>query len=458
MSADRFIFTSSDGVTWATNVLGNIFTGTFGFSYNFFLLGSNNVFAAGAANISPFLQFSSDGTNWFQTNNIPSSSEQGFAGAYGNGSYVIVAPANFAFALPPIFTSTDGLNWTNQQHAPTPPSGPTNLLTSITFSNGIYVVGSTNFIVQSTNGLVYSVVSNSPALSSVTFFNNNFVGVGSVGKIYQSGDGVSWTQRNSATLNNLHGIGSSSSLLVAVGDNGAIQTSPTGIIWTSRTSGTSLSLFGVAYSNGLFVAVGQLGTVLTSPDGINWSGQNSGQLTNLLSITFGSAGFAMVGPRGTILTSPDGINWTNQTSGTLSNLESVSFGNGYYLAAGDGDTVLTSPDGTTWTPRNVGLTGGQNLYGAAFLNGRFFVVGSNGTILESDPFPQLFALQIQRGIGQNFFTIFSAPGNSFRVQASTNLVNSVWTDLATFNNPSGITPWTNSTAGFNQRFYRAISP
>lgn len=35
-SADRFVFNSTDGNFWTTNVLGNVYTGAGGFSYNFF--------------------------------------------------------------------------------------------------------------------------------------------------------------------------------------------------------------------------------------------------------------------------------------------------------------------------------------------------------------------------------------------------------------------------------------
>jgi hypothetical protein len=179
-------------------------------------------------------------------------------------------------------------------------------------------------------------------------------------------------------------------------------------------------------------------------------------LTNLLSVVYGSAGFAAVGPGGTIVTSPDAVNWTTQNSGIASTLESITFGNGYYMAVGDGAVVLTSRDGTTWTSRNLGLNGGQNLYGAAFLNSRFDVVGSGGTVVESDPIAPLFDLQIH--LGANWLTAFATPGSNFRIQSCTNLAISNWVDVASFNNASAIAQWTNTASGNNQIFYRAVSP
>ncbi|MGD1089962.1 MAG: hypothetical protein ABR955_14745, partial [Verrucomicrobiota bacterium] len=382
-SYDAFMFSSTNGINWTTNLVGNFDTSIYPFDYFNFMVGNGNVIALGygGQSYTEFLQFFTNDVIW--TNIYEGIG--GETGAYGNGTFVVV---------PALSTSPDGFTWTNQQQSPAPPTGPTNNLTSICFSNGVYVVAEADGVVISTNDLAYATVSNSPALSAIIAGSNGFTGVGGGGTIYVSSDGISWTQRNSGTASNLYGITSGGGLLVAVGDDGAIQTSPTGTIWTSRDSGSSLPLYAATYSNGLFVVVGQEGTVLTSPDGINWTVQYSGVLTNLLSVTYGSAGFAAVGSGGTILISADGINWTSQNSGTAATLESICYGNGYYLAAGDGAVVLTSPDGINWTSRNIGVTGGQNLYGAAFINNRFDVVGSGGTILESDVIAPLFDLQI----------------------------------------------------------------
>jgi hypothetical protein len=172
--------------------------------------------------------------------------------------------------------------------------------------------------------------------------------------------------------------------------------------------------------------------------------------------TYGAAGFMAVGPGGTILTSPDGVNWTKQNPGTSASLESVSFGNGYYLVVGDGAVAMSSPDGVKWADRNVGATGGQSFYGSAFLNNRFDIVGSGGTVLESDPVAPLFALQIHPG--GNWLTAFAPGGSNFRIQYCTDLAAPTWSDAASFLGASAITQWTNSSAGFNQVFYRAISP
>ena len=447
MSADMFMFSSSDGVHWTTNALGNIITGTEGFAYSFFMTGNKELIACGQAT-QPFLQFSPDGVNWAFTNfYLPFIHNS--AGAYGNGTYVIVGPGGN-------LVSTDAQNWSTQGYKPPSATGPTSTFNSIAFSNGTYVVATSSSFVESTNDSVYTIESNTPSLSSVVSFGTNFVGVGSSGQIYTSSNGFSWTQRNSGTTDNLRCVTAGNGLLVAVGDSGAVQTSPTGIIWTSRASGTSLALYGVVYSNGLYVAVGQEGTVVTSPDGINWSAQDSTVLENLRCVTYGSAGFLAVGTNSTMVTSPDGVNWTQQNPGVTSSFESATFGNGYYLVTGPNAVVLTSPDGVNWASRNVGAIAGPTLYGSAFLNGRFDVVGSNGTVLESDPVPPLFDIEIHGS--SPAFTVFATPGSSFRIQSCSNLAAPSWSTVATFNNASAITYWTNSSPASGQCYFRAISP
>jgi hypothetical protein len=453
-SSDMYMFYSSDAVNWTSNFLGNAVTYAFGLTYNFFMTGNEQFIAVGQGG-RVFMQFSPDGLNWAQTNitlpNVSLLPFFGTGGAYGNGAYLIVGQyGNFA--------SSDLVNWSAQGYVPPSAVGPTNACYSIAFTNNMYVVATSNSFIESTNGLPYILETNAPSLNSVITYNNTFVAVGPSGEIYQSTNGVSWTQRNSGTANTLHCVAAGNGLLVAVGDNGMIQTSPSGIIWTSRSSGTSLALYGLAYSNGLYVAVGQEGTVVTSPDGANWTVQDSGQLNNLMSVTYGSAGFLADGASGTIITSPDGANWTSQTSGSSSTFETAGFGNGYYLIAGTGSAVFTSPDGAHWTSRNIGATGGQTIYGSAFLNGHFDVVGTQGTVIESDPVPPLFALQIHGASPEHSFTVFITPGSNFRIQSSASLNAPLWSTIGTFDNAPAITQWTNTTPESNPSYFRAVSP
>ena len=446
-----YVFASSDGQNWTTNLItsaGDILGGVY---YSFFISSNSKVIIGGAFE-APVLLSSADDVNWSLNFFVPNGYYQGNAAAYCNGLYVLVRSTST------VYTSVDTTNWSTQQYNPPGDVGPTSACYGIAYSNGTCVVATSGSFFLSTNGSAYTLETNTPSLVSVITYSNSFVGVGSSGQIYQSTNGVTWTQRNSGTANNLNAVAAGNGLLVAVGDNGAVQTSPSGSIWTSRLSGTSLPLYGVAYSNGLYVAVGQEGTVVISGDGINWTVQDSGQLNNLLSVTYGSVGFLAAGASGTILTSPDGVNWTPENSGTSATLESATFGNGYYLVDGTNALVMTSPDGVNWTSRNIGATGKPTLYGSAFLNGRFDVVGSGGTVIESDPVSPLFDLQIHGKPPQNIFTFFATPGSTFRLESSSSLTGNGWSTVATFNNAAAITLWTNSTAGDSSEYFRLVSP
>jgi hypothetical protein len=442
---DFITLASPDGINWPTNSLAGISDyPTSGNYYSYFFTGTTNAIACGLFGGEDFLQSSTNGTNWSAINPL---GNLGNAGAYGNGTYVIVSSSQA------IYTSPDSVNWTTHQFNPHYPISPTGNLYSIAAGNETYVIATTNSIVASTNDILYQSESNALAVSSVVTFSNTFVAVGPNGAIYQSTNGFSWVAQSSGTSDNLWAV-TAGPLLVAVGDGGTILTSPTGSSWTSQTSGTVVSLYGVTYSNGLYVAVGQKGIMDTSADGINWTIVKPIVVrTNFQAVTYGSAGFLAAGQGGTILTSLTGTNWIQQSSGTSATLNSASFGNGYYLVTGANGVALTSPDGSTWTSRNVGTS--QTLYGSAFLNGRFDIVGASGTVLESDPVSPLFAFQMLLP-QQNTYKIFATPGMNYRIVASSSLTGP-WSTVFTVNNAAAITLWTNSTPSGNQ-YLRAVSP
>lgn len=83
------------------------------------------------------------------------------------------------------------------------------------------------------------------------------------GGIYSSADLITWTLRTSTA--NMYGVAWCDDQFVAVGSVGKIFTSPNGTSWTSRTSGISDDLRGVASQGGTIIAVGSSGAALRSP-------------------------------------------------------------------------------------------------------------------------------------------------------------------------------------------------
>ena len=78
-----------------------------------------------------------------------------------------------------------------------------------------------------------------------------------------------------------------------------------------------------------------------------------------------------------LLTSPDGLNWTTRRVPTNANLYGIAFNNGQYVLVGASAGLFTSPDLALWTPRQPGgivpLDNTNPLSGLAHGAGRYVV-------------------------------------------------------------------------------------
>jgi photosystem II stability/assembly factor-like uncharacterized protein len=86
----------------------------------------------------------------------------------------------------------------------------------------------------------------------------------------------------------------------AVGAQGAPLSSPDGVTWTELNSGTTQDLRALAHNGITYVAVGANGTIITSADAVTWTTIAPVTAQTLNSITAGSQ-FAAVGAGGTIV-------------------------------------------------------------------------------------------------------------------------------------------------------------
>jgi hypothetical protein len=184
-------------------------------------------------------------------------------------------------------------------------------------------------------------------------------------------------------------------------------------------SGTTLNLFSVRYFGGLFYALGEGGIILTSPDGGAWSGVNSGTTASLNSIAYGAGQFVICGT-GVVLGSTNGVNWQDISS-----------------------KVPTVPNASS----------------VAFLNQSFWIVGSNGSMLQSDSadgIPRLNGTMLAGNSGFQLKIPLNVP-STYRIQVSTNLSANSWQDVVTNYAPTSV--WTDTNAlGSSVRLYRIASP
>ena len=352
-------------------------------------------------------------------------------------------------------------------------------------------------------------VGNNNYFTSVAYGGGQFVVTGSdtnrTSLLVTSTDGANWTSGHSATTNSLNDVTYGKGKFVAVGDNGTIILSPDGTNWTKAISGTSNILTSVAYGNDQYIATGFMFTYsgLASTDGTNWTSIHlvspsptairyaAGQfillsITSILTSTnggnwtyrfhanpgtsysdvaFGNGRFvavgggADVGGSGNIANSPDAVTWSPLNTGSDNVLYSVAFGGGRFVAAGgfnggEGGLIFSSPDGVDWTPHPPGTRGW--LQDVAYGNGRFVAVGSFSGILSTEPIITLEPIPALASSNPQF-KISGPPGQSFRIQASTDLAN--WLTLTNMVCPDGVGQFVDlSATNFSQRFYQAVSP
>ena len=446
-----FFYTSTNGTTWTEQFIGSGISKTI-------TVGEHFVGQLSGVYVS------ADGANWART----LDGMNVLAGAYGAGRYVLIGGDNS------LITGSDGTNWVvNTPVAPRKGDGlSVDTATDIAYGNGVYVAAGGFYpnssvpaagALISTDGRRFDLLPDYPAVSRLIFAKGNFLAVGTNGLLLRSADGGNWSRRNANTDQHLSGITVGNGTLVAVGNSGTIITSPDGLVWTRRFSPTANHLFGITWESNRFVAVGNSGTIITSSDGANWSVEYADTLNPLLHVAAGNGLFVATGVGGIILTSPDGSTWTTRINGIGgATLYSVSYGNGKFIITGTpvgptdrSNVLLTSTNGVDWIRRNPGTH--EKLYGAAFINGSFWILGSAGAILESVQIPPitLFARSTSEGV-----ELTSSGGESGRVyelQSCTNALGSQWRHLDTFTNGPDAYRFVDPVEHAHS-FYRLTSP
>ncbi len=363
-------------------------------------------------------------------------------------------------------------------------SGTTNDLNAITYGASTFVVvGDDGTILTSTNGADWAAQSSGTAnnLYGITYANGIFVAVGG-SIILNSADGDTWTAVTTVGRNGgqfpvadliLYSVTYGDGLYVAVGGGGAvgpeIVTSTNGTTWNLLSSpGASGSA--ITYANGIFAAVGA-NALFTSTNGTNWS---SPVHLPLWGITFGDNQFVAVGgdspaaPGGVFVTSPNGTTWSEGLAGTGANLFGIAWGNGSFVTVGGyggpfgqfgGGTVgfiLSSANAITWV--NQFEETNSSLNGVVYGNGSFVAVGNNGTILQSGP---IFTVTGSNQFANGGFALnlVGQIGRGYRIQTSTNLADSNWTDLIDFTNTTETMQFLDTSAtNYSERFYRVATP
>ena len=187
------------------------------------------------------------------------------------------------------------------------------------------------------------------------------------------------------------------------GKYGNVQTSTDGIDWNLGSSTWSHS----SVANDVYAAEGTLSKIVyndrekkyvgigqncyaSSTDGTTWQLENSSnnQDTNDLLYAGGKYYTVNDGNGGSIQQSTDGKNWrklpTGLPSSSYYNLNAITYAQGKYIVVGSNGTVLSSSDGESWSKQTVVLANSYiNLMDVIYAGGQYVIVGNYGTVLTS---------------------------------------------------------------------------
>jgi hypothetical protein len=260
--------------------------------------------------------------------------------------------------------------------------------------------------------------------------------VGTNGEILSSTDLNTWSSETSGTSEDLRGVAWCAELnkWTACGTNGdQKEGNAAGSSWTDRTSATANQLNAVAADmlGHCAIAVGESDTILVSDDLATWTALSSvtgnwncvdwwsgkeyifrdccqwliggdseamrrvdpyfsyaeptgttGTIAGAMHhVIWDGSNFVACGVSG-IWTSPTGATWTQRDS-TAVNWNAVAYdGSGVWVAVGDGGTIRNSTDSITWTNRTSSTA--NDLYDVAWDGAKFIAVGASSTVIESN--------------------------------------------------------------------------
>ena len=142
----------------------------------------------------------------------------------------------------------------------------------------------------------------------------------------------------------------------------------------------------MTYDGSSFYVSGQSGEIIKSTDGESWDSPRAAipTLAEVNALKYLSGKFVVVGrdsgSLGKVSTSSDNVTWTTSTFGVNQSVYGAAFGNSVFVVVGGNGLTATSTDGLTWTTRTNGTASWLDV---AFGSGLFVAVGSSGSIATS---------------------------------------------------------------------------
>lgn len=202
------IYSSSDGSSWTLRESAGRDNWRVKYNDGYFVVGS------GTNGGNGFIYASSNGTSWTygaQGNVGANSVECGIYVSSLNRTFAGGTQYKYVNAIP-----TSATSWTGT------PTGLSGRITDVAWGNSIGVVTGPSGIYSSTNLTSWTLRVSTADMYGVSWCEDQFVAVGSAGKIYTSPDGTTWTARSSGTTQNLYGAVGHNGVLIVTGNNGTV--------------------------------------------------------------------------------------------------------------------------------------------------------------------------------------------------------------------------------------------
>jgi hypothetical protein len=357
---------------------------------------------------------------------------------YGKRQPMFVAVGATSAPAGGIWTSTDGITWTERTSHPF----GSNILQYVEWGEGVWVAGGQNGTLgYSEDGITWTA-SESPfttgdSCNGISFLRMPVTGAGiwiacsSTGKVARSVDrGQSFELVGSlpwdASSGNPRDVYSAEGAFVLpLGTTNKIASSPDGLNWT--TQAVTGTWTGVAFGANLFVVCGTASSasaIRTAPSisQTTWTSRTTphAATSQYNKVSFGDGIFVAVGSSGgsaatIIATSADGITWTSRTAAEGLSATGVAYVEELDLwaisgvKAGSLGSMQTSPDGVTWTARTVSNCANLNMVAAGY-GGTMEAYASEADLLDD-------ALAPEPGTYKPYL---SANGSYFRLGATQN--------------------------------------
>lgn len=202
------IYSSTDGTSWTLRESAGRDNWRAKYNDGYFVVGS------GTNGGNGFIYASSNGTSW-------TYGAQGNVGANSVTCGIYVSSLNRTFAGGSQYKYVNTIPTFSTPWAGTP-TGLSGRITDVAWGNSIGVVTGPSGIYSSTNLTSWTLRVSATDMYGVSWCEDQFVAVGSAGKIYTSPNGVTWTARSSGTTNDLYGAAGYNGVLIVTGDSGTV--------------------------------------------------------------------------------------------------------------------------------------------------------------------------------------------------------------------------------------------